>query len=143
MREQIVGEVLTDFADSGWDGAAEALKPVLVALIPARLTPAVNHTIQIDKQNNGLKGSVQFSVPVSLAGVPGGSAVQTVFGTPTVYLAVQCSVRYYRSRKLTETSEVRLGYAQKPDWWNGEGVMVEWRRTFRPQSLRFPVHRVP
>jgi hypothetical protein len=69
-----------------------------------------------------------ISVPISLAGVPGGPLVQALAGTPILYYAVKCHVRLCKKTRVIQTSEVDIGYTQKPDWRNGEGVTID-RRT--------------
>ena len=136
-RKQIVNEILDYVAQRAGEETAKAVTSSLPRLIPATLGMNVKHVIKIEQRRNAVKGFVGISVPISLPSVPAGGVVQLVAGTPTFYANIECHVRLYKRRRVVQTTQVSVGFSQKPAW-SDQGVLVKWRKQFRPIELSLP-----
>jgi hypothetical protein len=133
-REQICNDVLNYVAEKVGDEAARTIASSLPHLIPSTLGVNVRQVIKIEQRRNAVKGYVGISVPISLSTLPAGGVVQLVAGTPTIFANIQCQVRLYKRKKVVQTTEIRVGYSQKPAWTE-QDVSVEWHKSFKPVEL--------
>lgn len=136
-KRQITDEILNYVAERAGDEAARAIASSLPHLIPLTLGPSVQHVIKIEQRRNAVKGYVGISVPISLSSLPAGGFVQLAAGTPTFYVNIQCQVRLYKKKRIVQTTQVSVGYSQKPAWTDQE-AQIEWRTKFRPVGLTLP-----
>ena len=136
-KRQITNEILNYVAEKAGEEAAKAIASSLPHLIPSTLGANVQHVIKIEQRRNAIKGYVGISVPISLSSLPAGGIVQLVAGTPTIYANVQCQVRLYKKKRIVQTTQVRVGYSQKPAWTSQE-AQIEWGRKFKPVGLTLP-----
>lgn len=130
-RNKVTKDILSYVAQRASDDVAKALASEIAKLVPSALGVNVQHVIKIEQQKNGVKGYVGISIPINLATVPGGAVTQLIAGTPTFYANIQCKVRLYKRKSIVQTTQVAVGYSQKPAWTD-QGVEVEWHKSFKP-----------
>ncbi len=136
-RQQVANDILEYVSKRIGGEVVSALQPTVAQLIPSKLGVDVKHRIGIEREKHGVKGTVRIAIPINLPGHPVATAIQPILGTPTIYANIECKVRLYKKTRVVQTTEVSVGYSQKP-LWAEEGVSIEWHKRFKPVRANVP-----